>query len=84
MNEDTLVWWAEHLSEAEAQLMLLRAAKEHTVKFTNPDTIGMEWAEKLRQKGYNALCPYARNYIAHRYLKRDEDPSSRLRKIPVS
>lgn len=81
MSEDTLVHWAEHLPESEVQLMLLRAAKEHGVKFSNPDEIGMGWAKELRQRGYNALCPYARNYLAHRYLTYCDESHSR--KIPV-
>lgn len=70
---DSLQWWVENLPEAEAQLLLLRAAKEHSVKFTNPDMIGMEWAKTLRTNGYNALGPYARNYLAFRYLTYHED-----------
>ncbi len=77
MMGDNLVLWAENLPEPEAQLILLRAAKEHTAKFTDPETIGMEWAKKLRQNGYNALCPYARNYLAHSYLTYCEDGHSR-------
>lgn len=78
MLEDNLQWWAEHLPEPEAQLALLRAAKEHPRKFTNPDEIGMGWSEELRQRGYNALCPYARNYLAHRYLiAKGEHPEPR-------
>lgn len=76
---DALEIWANELPEPEAQLILLRAAKEHTIKFTNADLIGMEWAKILRERGYNALNPYARNYLAHRYLTYCEDLNSHAR-----
>lgn len=79
MNVDALETWANELSQPEAQLMLLHAAKEHTIKFTTPDLIGMDWAKILRERGYNALCPYARNYLAHRYLTYCEDSHARTR-----
>ncbi len=67
MIGDTVALWAEELPEPESQLMLLKAAKEHEAKFTNPEMIGMMWAAKLRRNGFNALCPYARDYVAKRY-----------------
>lgn len=68
MDSDRLADWANGLPQVEAQLMLLRAAKEHTAKFTNSELIGMEWSKKLREHGYDTLCPYARNFMAHCYL----------------
>lgn len=82
MSQDTVVWWSEHLSDAEAQLLLLRAAKEHSRGFTNTEDIGMEWAHTLKHHGYNQLGPYARNYLYKAYGTYADDLG--LRRIAVS
>lgn len=71
--EGTLTSWAETLPEPEVQLLLLKAAKEYTPPFSNPDEIGMGWAKILREHGYDALGPYAREYMAFKYLYYCED-----------
>lgn len=84
MNGETLVGWANNLPEPEAQLVLLRAAKEYQPAFSNPDEIGMGWAKILREHGYNALGPYARDYLAYKYLYYCEDLHRTCRRIPVT
>lgn len=69
MSTTSLEWWAENLPADEGRRILVKAANEHTARFSNPEDIGQEWAKKLYQHGYNSLCPYARNYLAHQYLK---------------
>lgn len=68
MNELHLEQWANNLSDPEAQLMLLHAAKDHPQRFTNHDDVGMGWYRTLKHNGYNQLPPYARNYLAQKYL----------------
>lgn len=80
--EGTLTSWAESLPEPEMQLLLLKAAKEFQPPFSNPDEIGMGWVKILREHGYAALGPYARDYVAYRYLYACEDLHS-VRRIHV-
>lgn len=68
MNGTNLVWWAEHLEHSYVQPLLVQAAEEHPKGFTNAEEIGSQWYATLDTRGYNALCPYARNYLAHVYL----------------
>lgn len=65
MSTDTLQWWADNLPPHEARRLLIDAANKHTHGFSNPDEIGQEWTKKLYSHGYNGLCPYARNFLAH-------------------
>lgn len=72
MSDQILREWAEDLPHPEAQLMLLHAAKDHPEQFTNHDEVGMGWNKILRENGFNSLCPYARAYVARRYLRMHE------------
>lgn len=79
--ENDLVRWAQGLEDTDAHAILLRAAKEHTLHFTNPEEIGDGWARTLKDHGYGALNEYCRNFMAYQYLRRCEDIHSK--KIPV-
>lgn len=82
--EGTLTSWAESLPAPEAQLLLLKAAKEYSPPFSNPEEIGMGWVKILQEHGYAALGPYARGYIAYKYLYACEDLHPTCRRIPVT
>lgn len=76
---DGLQTWAEGLSEPDAQLMLIEAAKRHSHGFSNPEEIGVSWTQMLKRHGYNSLCPYSRNFMAFKYLEhcnRDRTPAA--------
>ena len=74
MNGDALSWWCEHLPPEEARSLLIKAAEQHPHGFTDPRSIGCNWALTLQRMGFNALPPYSRNYLAMIYLKRTDPP----------